>query len=218
MVAACREKRWRVAGRILGATRKQVSRTAWLGFLRPLLLPCERFALHYTHHLQSSLRSAHHLSISRFPLLFHVSQPSPQLFLCRAPRSTDLQPRTGRYFVALLALRACANAPYTRDLPSSTLQVGITALILHGKGNPRHNEWDGPSVTPGSSIYWCLYSRASMPSEPSEPARRTRLTSTMKSLGRAELKEVPFPEIDEGYSSLSSTNIDSYRSVILFGP
>ena len=82
-------------------------------------------------------------------------------------------------------------------------------------GNSRHNEWDVSSVTPGSSLYGSLHS---LRSEPSENARRTSSMSTIKSLGGAESKETAFPKIDEGYSSLSSTSIDSYRSVTLFRP
>jgi hypothetical protein len=86
-------------------------------------------------------------------------------------------------------------------------------------GNSRMgNEWRGSVVTPGSSIYGSLASGTSMASERSEPARRTSSTSTIKSLTGAEPKETPYPKIDEGYSSLSSTSIDSYRSVILVYP
>lgn len=78
------------------------------------------------------------------------------------------------------------------------------------------NEWGGSSVTPGSSLYGSMASsRAGMSGDAPEPARRTSSTSTIKSLHGAEAKEAPFRKLDEGYSSLSSASIDSYRSVAI---
>jgi hypothetical protein len=75
-------------------------------------------------------------------------------------------------------------------------------------------EWGGTSVTPGSSLYGSMASsRPGMSGDAPEPARRTSSTSTIKSLHGAETKEAPFRKLDEGYSSLSSASIDSYRSV-----
>jgi hypothetical protein len=83
-------------------------------------------------------------------------------------------------------------------------------------GNSRRDaEWEGSSVTPGSSLYGSMASRTSMASEPSEPARRPSSTSTIKSPHGVESREMPFPKIDEGYSSLSSTSIESYRYVMV---
>lgn len=77
-------------------------------------------------------------------------------------------------------------------------------------------EWGGSSVAPGSSLYGSFASRKGVKAERPEYARRTSSTSTIKSIRDVENGENSFPRIDEGYASLSSTSIDSYRSVFIF--
>jgi hypothetical protein len=78
-------------------------------------------------------------------------------------------------------------------------------------GNSRHDsDWGGSSVTPGSSLYGSYTSRKSLHDD-RESARRSSSSSTIKSPSGHGSRENSYPRIDEGYSSLSGTSIDSYR-------
>lgn len=71
------------------------------------------------------------------------------------------------------------------------------------------------SVTPGSSLHGSYTSRKSIRDEQPESARRASSSSTVKSISGHRSRDTFFPRIDEGYSSLSGSSIDSYRSVNL---
>jgi hypothetical protein len=84
-------------------------------------------------------------------------------------------------------------------------------------GNLRADtEWSQSSVTPGSSSYGSYTCRKTMPDEQPESARCASSSSTIKLISGHEYRDSSFPQIDEGYFSLSGNSIDSYRSVNLF--